>query len=63
MLHLQDKIYKDVKKTYYVSPGFDHRHVVGLGDLSIDVFLEVQNKEYSQILHLIDYVAPGFHFW
>ena len=25
--------------------------------------LEVQNKRYSQILYLIDYVVPGLHFW
>ena len=37
-----ENIYKKVKKTYEAG-----RHVVGLGDLSIDVFLEVQNKRYS----------------
>ena len=26
-------------------------------------FLEVQNKRYSQILYLMDYVVPGLHFW
>ena len=47
MLDLQEHIYKKVKKTYYMSAGFVGRHVLGLGDLSIDVFLEVQNKRYS----------------
>ena len=62
-MDLQENIYKKVKKTYYMSAGFAGRHVVGFEDLSIDVFLEVQNKRYSQILYLIDYVVPGLHFW
>ena len=32
---------------------------MGFEDLSIDVFLEGQNKRYNQILYLIDYVVPG----
>ena len=44
---LQEHINEKVKKTYYMSAGFAGRHVVGLGNLSIDVFLEVQNKRYS----------------
>ena len=63
ILDLQENIYKKIKKTYYMSAGFAGRHVVGFEDLSIDVFLEVQNKRYSQILYLIDYVVPGLHFW
>ena len=47
ILDLQENIYKKVKKAYYMPAGFAGRHVVGLGDLSIDVFLEVQNKRYS----------------
>ena len=43
--------------------GFAGRHVVGFEDLSIDIFLQVQNKRDSQILYLIDYVVPGLHFW
>ena len=39
------------------------QHVVGFLDFFIDIFLEVQNKRYSQILYLIDYVVPGLHFW
>ena len=39
ILNLQENIYKKVKKTYYMSAG------VGFEDLSIDVFLEVQNKK------------------
>ena len=37
--------------------------VVSFKDLNIDIFLEVQNKRYRQILYLIDYVVPGLHFW
>ena len=47
ILDLQENIYKQVRKTYYMSAGFAGRHVVDLGDLSIDVFLEVQNKKDS----------------
>ena len=47
ILDLQEHIYKKDKKTYYMSAGFAGRHVVGVGDSSIDVFLEVQNKRYS----------------
>ena len=46
-MDLQENIYKQVKKTYYVSAGFAGRHVVYFGDLGIDIFLEVQNKRYS----------------
>ena len=46
-----------------MSADFAGRHVVGFGDLNIDIFLEVQDKRYSQILYLIDYVVPGLHFW
>ena len=63
MLDLQENIYKQIKKTYYMSAGFAGRHVVGFGDLSIDISLEVQNKRYSQILYLIDYIAYGLHLW
>ena len=63
ILDLQENIYKQVKKTYYMSAGFADRHVVGLGDLSIDVFLEVQNERYSQTLYLIDYIVYGLHLW
>ena len=47
ILDLQENIYTKVKKTYYMSAGFAGRHVVGFGDLSIDVFLEVQDNKYS----------------
>ena len=47
ILDLQENIYKKVKKTYYMSAGFAGRHVVGFGDLNIDIFLEVQDKKYS----------------
>ena len=47
MLDLQENIYKQIKKTYYMSAGFAGSHVVEFEDLSIDVFLVVQNKTYS----------------
>ena len=46
-----------------MSAGFAGRHVGGFGDLSIDVFLEIQDKKYSQILYLIDHIANGLHLW
>ena len=63
VLHLQENIYKKVENTYYMSAGFAGQHVVGFQDLNIDTFLEVQNKRYSQILYLRDYVVPGLRFW
>ena len=62
-MDLQENIYEEVKKTYYMSAGFADRNVVDFGDFNIDTFLEVQDKQYSQILYLIDYVVPGLHFW
>ena len=44
---LQEHIYKQVWKTDYPSAGFAGRQVVGFWDLSIDIFLEVQNATYS----------------
>ena len=44
-----------------MSAGFAGLRVVGLGDLSIDVFQKVQDKIYSSILFLIDYIAYGLH--
>ena len=36
--------------------------VVGFEDLSVDVFLEVQNKKkYKSMMYLIDYIAYGLH--
>ena len=32
-------------------------------DFFINVFLEVQNERYSQILHLVDYIADGLQLW
>ena len=46
-LDLQENVHKQIKKTCYMSAGEAGRHVVGFGDSSIDVFLEVQNKRYS----------------
>ena len=50
ILDLQDT----VPKTNYMSAGEAGRHVVGFLDFFIDIFLEVQNKRYSQILYLMD---------
>ena len=61
ILDLQENIYEKNKKTYYMSAGFAGRHVVGFGDLSIDVFLAVRNKRYSWILYLTDYIVYGLH--
>ena len=61
ILDLQENIYTQVSNTYYMSAGEAGRHVVGLLDFFIDVFLEVQNKKYSGILYLIDYIAHGLH--
>ena len=60
-MDLQENIYKKIKKTYYVLAGFAGQHVVSFEDLNIETFLEVQNKIYSQILYLIDYIADGLH--
>ena len=39
--------------------GFAGRHVVNLGNLNINIFLEAQDKKYTQILYLIGYIAYG----
>ena len=46
-----------------MSASFAGRHVVGFEDLSIDVFLEVQNRRHSYMLYLIEYIAYGLHLW
>ena len=46
-----------------MSVGFAGQRVVGLGELSIDVFLDVQNERCSYILYQINYIAYGFHLW
>ena len=56
-MDLQENMYKQVKQNNYMSVG------VGLGDLNMVLFLDVQNQGYSQILYLIDYVVPELHFW
>ena len=40
-------IKQQIKKAYYMPAAFAGRHVVGLGVLSIDISLEVQNQRYS----------------
>ena len=57
-MDLQENTYKQVKKTCYMSAGF-----VDFGDLNIDISLEVQDKTYSQISYLINYIAYGLHLW
>ena len=46
-----------------MSTGEASRHGVCFVDLFIDVFLEIQNKKYIEILYLIDYIAYGLHLW
>ena len=62
-MDLQENTYRKIKKTYYMSAGFAGQHVVGFGDLSIEVFVEVHNQKYRQILYLIDCIAYGLHLW
>ena len=59
IVDLQENIYKQVEKIDDPSTGFAGRRIVDLGDLSIDIFLEVQNEKYSRILYLTDYIAYG----
>ena len=47
MLDLQENIYKTVREACYMLANFAGRHVVDFEDLSIDVFLEVQNKKHT----------------
>ena len=47
IVDLQETIYKKVRKTDYPLAGFAGQRVVGFGDLSIDIFLEVHNQKYS----------------
>jgi hypothetical protein len=63
LVDLQESIYKQ-----------SHEHLLHVGRLrrptcsgfgglkySIDVFLEAQDKRYSSVLYLIDYIAYGLH--
>ena len=45
ILDLRGNVCKEVKTTYYMSAGFASRHAVGDGDLTIDIFLEVQKQK------------------
>ena len=45
ILDLQEHIYRKVEKIDYPSAGFAGRRIVDFWDLSIDIFLEVQNQE------------------
>ena len=42
--------------------GFAGRRIVDFWDLRIDIFLEVQNQKYPQILYLMHYIAYGPQF-
>ena len=42
--------------------GSGGRRIVDFGYLDIDIFPEVQNLRYRQILYLIDYIAHGPKF-
>ena len=44
ILDLQENIYTLVPKTHYPSAGEAGRGIVGVLDLFIDIFLELQNK-------------------
>ena len=61
ILDLQENIYRKVKETNFPSAGFAGRRKVGLGDLTIDISLEIQNKKDSWILYVTDYIVYGFH--
>ena len=49
-LELQENIYKKVEKIDYPSASFTGRRIVGFGDLSIDIFLELRSHFGSRIL-------------
>ena len=46
-----------------MSAGEASPHVVGCLDLFIDIFLEVENRTYIQILILNNYIAHGPHLF
>jgi hypothetical protein len=56
ILELQENICTYVPRTHFAG-----RRVVGFRHFFINVFLEVQDKKYSSILYLIDYVAHGIY--
>ena len=59
ILDLQANIYNKITKPYHMSG----RYGVRSEDLSIDVFLEAQNRRYDHVLYLIDDIALGRHLW
>ena len=61
-MDLQENIYTEVDNIHYPSAGFAGRRIVDFKDLNIDIFLEVHNQKYSEILYLIEYNAHGVHF-
>ena len=46
-LDLQENIYTEVLKIHYMSAGEAGRHVVGVLDLCIDDFLEIQKRKHT----------------
>jgi hypothetical protein len=62
---LPENIYEQIMKTDCMLAGFAGRHVVCFGDLSIDVFLEIQNIIYIYIyiyVYIVKYCI-WFHLW
>ena len=49
-------------KIHYLSASEAGRGIVGLLTVSIDIFLEVQNEQHSQVLYLIEYNVHRVHF-
>ena len=62
-MEFQENSYERVEKTNYMWAGVAGQHVVGFGDVSIDLFLEVPNEGYCQILYLTYYIAYELHRW
>ena len=46
-----------------MSAGEDGRHIVGSLAFFIDIFQEVHNKRYGEILDPIDYIDDGLRSW
>ena len=63
VLDIQEYIHTIWTSRNIVLAGEAGRHVVHVGvlDLFMDDFLEVQNRRYGQILYLIDYIAYELH--
>ena len=62
-MDIQENICTQVPKPNHMSAAEADRHVVGFLDFDMDIFREVQNQQYSELLHLIDYITYGLHLW